>query len=865
MDAAVSATTDIGPQAAGTETTGEEILFTLVYDSAAVDGGFNGQFRLYRDAALVSTYPGYSQNILGGIAGVNNNRLGAGISVPPATPPMDIDPIQDLPAFLTGSLNEFRIYNNVLTPIEILTNLISGPDVTSVSFNGKTWNTGTNNWNTGGNWTAAGVPAVGDRATIANGGTATVSTAVPQVGALTISNGTLSIGSGGSLNVSYPIELNTGAGNTATINVTGGGVLSIGAILPDAAAGAKTINIDGGIIRPGFRSALVTPGATAVIGAGGATFDTPGTDTMNWNSDLSGSGNVTKIGTGTLILRPSNPGAGLAEQNPNFSGEVFVEEGIIDVQREHGVFGTAGSTSAGIVHMTDSTIVIHTANPIGFRKEFPADLHLTGQNVMRNMVDRPATEIRMEGSLSGDGSLEFVKPVLAEALGVDFQHRANPTGDPQNPVLFNDNSNFTGRVIFNSNWAVRFFATRQDPDQVPNNGDEVVVNTTDFPNAIVDLANAGAFLGKRGTSPNQTIRLGGVAGVANLQNPDAPIWSRLLSSIAGEGTLAPDPLDALIMYDFNDVTYEIGGASQNAVFNGRVTDVIGATFVDQVTVRKVGGNTQTFAGPNTYSGTTTVNGGTLSINGTHSRDALMIAGGELAVPAGALPVGDYTVNTGGTLGGTGSIGSEADPVNVNVVGGTVNPGASVGTLTVEGGASFNATSHFGVEISGSTVDKLIADSLNIASGAILDVLPLGNVTAGQYTIAEFGSRTGTFTLNAPAGFSVAYNANNIMLTAPNISVGVAGDYNGNGVVDAADYTYWRDRLGQNLTLPQSDPNDTDGVVTTAEYNFWKSRFGATSGSASSSLSGNQAIPEPASLALSMLAVVAWLGVYRRPQ
>jgi autotransporter-associated beta strand protein len=280
----------------------------------------------------------------------------------------------------------------------------------------------------------------------------------------------------------------------------------------------------------------------------------------------------------------------------------------------------------------------------------------------------------------------------------------------------------------------------------------------------------------------------------------------------------------------------------------------------------VGGNTQTFAGPNTYSGTTTVNGGTLLINGTHSRDALQNAypGGPMPA-ANAPPVGDYTVNAGGTLGGTGSIGSEADPVNVNVVGGTVNPGASVGTLTVEGGANFDATSQFGVEISGSTVDKLIADSLNIASGAILDVLPLGNVTAGQYTIAEFGSRTGTFTLNAPAGFSVAYNANNIMLTAPNISVGVAGDYNGNGVVDAADYTYWRDRLGQNLTLPQSDPNDTDGVVTTAEYNFWKSRFGATSGSASSSLSGNQAVPEPASLALSMLAVVAWLGVYRRPQ
>ena len=309
---------DLGPMVSSTTSTGQEVLFTLVYDPTTSTALGTGEFRIYRDGSLVGSDSGESLNILGAIAGTTENRLGSGTSDPYATAVAPAVPVKDLPALLTGSLNEFRIYNNALTPLNVLTNLITGPDATSVSFNAKTWNAATSDWNTGGNWTSTGVPAVGDRATIANGGTATVSGAVPQVGAMTISNGTLSVGSGGVLNVKYPIELNTGATNSATINVTGSGVLAVGGIIPEASTGTKTINIDGGTIRPGFKSALVGPGANTVIGAGGATFDVQGTDTISWSSDLSGSGNVTKTGTGTLVLRPSNPGLAWQKRIPIF-------------------------------------------------------------------------------------------------------------------------------------------------------------------------------------------------------------------------------------------------------------------------------------------------------------------------------------------------------------------------------------------------------------------------------------------------------------------------------------------------------------------------------------------------------------------
>ncbi len=78
--------------------------------------------------------------------------------------------------------------------------------------------------------------------------------------------------------------------------------------------------------------------------------------------------------------------------------------------------------------------------------------------------------------------------------------------------------------------------------------------------------------------------------------------------------------------------------------------------------------------------------------------------------------------------------------------------------------------------------------------------------------------------------------------------GVPGDYNGNGVVDMADYVLWRN--GGPLQNESASP----GVVDAADYTYWRSRFGATSGSGSS-LGEGSAVPEPLSLGLLAIAVV----------
>ncbi|HEX4414727.1 MAG TPA: PEP-CTERM sorting domain-containing protein [Lacipirellulaceae bacterium] len=92
-----------------------------------------------------------------------------------------------------------------------------------------------------------------------------------------------------------------------------------------------------------------------------------------------------------------------------------------------------------------------------------------------------------------------------------------------------------------------------------------------------------------------------------------------------------------------------------------------------------------------------------------------------------------------------------------------------------------------------------------------------------------------------------------IVIAPATSTGVAGDYNGNGVVDAADYVVWR------KGVPLQNEVATIGSITGEDYSAWRARFGKTFGSGASDASvagGSVPVPEPATLFLIAIGVVA---------
>jgi hypothetical protein len=74
---------------------------------------------------------------------------------------------------------------------------------------------------------------------------------------------------------------------------------------------------------------------------------------------------------------------------------------------------------------------------------------------------------------------------------------------------------------------------------------------------------------------------------------------------------------------------------------------------------------------------------------------------------------------------------------------------------------------------------------------------------------------------------------------------ITGDFNANGVVDAADYVLWKN--GGPL---QNDP--TDGVQA-ADYNVWRTNFGRTAGAGSAL--GSASVPEPAAVALLLIGAL----------
>ncbi len=80
--------------------------------------------------------------------------------------------------------------------------------------------------------------------------------------------------------------------------------------------------------------------------------------------------------------------------------------------------------------------------------------------------------------------------------------------------------------------------------------------------------------------------------------------------------------------------------------------------------------------------------------------------------------------------------------------------------------------------------------------------------------------------------------------------GVPGDYNFDGVVDAADYTVWRDSFGQTGTGLAAD-GDGDGQIDEGDYAVWKLYFGVRSDGAG----GTAAVPEPVSGGLTLILLL----------
>jgi hypothetical protein len=138
-------------------------------------------------------------------------------------------------------------------------------------------------------------------------------------------------------------------------------------------------------------------------------------------------------------------------------------------------------------------------------------------------------------------------------------------------------------------------------------------------------------------------------------------------------------------------------------------------------------------------------------------------------------------------------------------------------------------------------------------GVKMDLQSAGGMDASQVTYGWIGIR---ITNDADATGEVVgwgyETAVGVPILAGETAPGLAGDYNGDGKVDAADYVVWRKD-------PASFGGDPGG------YNTWRANFGEMLGAGSlvPADAAIQAVPEPTSfwlaLATGVAAICAFLG------
>lgn len=131
-------------------------------------------------------------------------------------------------------------------------------------------------------------------------------------------------------------------------------------------------------------------------------------------------------------------------------------------------------------------------------------------------------------------------------------------------------------------------------------------------------------------------------------------------------------------------------------------------------------------------------------------------------------------------------------------------------------------------------------------------VPLDQITNVDYQILVdvISPTTGGAGFFNAEGFNIQYEVSSA------VSPSLPGDYNGDGAVDAADYTVWRDNEGATEDGAILSGNGDGGTVGESDYQLWVSRYGDSS----TSFSAAAAVPEPSSLLCLGGAMVAmWIG------
>ncbi|EBS8190329.1 autotransporter outer membrane beta-barrel domain-containing protein [Salmonella enterica subsp. enterica serovar Hadar] len=495
-------------------------------------------------------------------------------------------------------------------------------------------------------------------------------------------------------------------------------------------------------------------------------------ENVDANSGWNGQ-SLTKTGAGTLILNAENTYTGsttisegtLIATNVEALGTGNVTDNATLEMNTGGDFDNAISGSGQVVKSGDETLTLSGAN------SYTGGTTISGGTLVASNVEALGT-----GDITDNATLEL-------STGGDFANNIGGTGSVvksgDKTLTLSGSNTYTGGTTISGGTLVVSNVEALGSGDVTDNATLELNTGGDFDNAIsgsgqvvksgdktLTLSGANSYTGgttiSDGTLVASNVEALGSGNVTDDATLELNTGGDFDNAISGSGQVVKSGDKTLTLSGANSYTggTTISGgtlvaSNVDALGSGDVTDNAtlelntGGDFANNIggtgSVVKSGDETLTLSGTNTYRGGTTISGGTL-----------------VASNVEALGTGDVTdnatleLNTGGdfdnNIGGTGSVVKSGDE-----------------TLTLSGANSYTG----GTTISGGTLVATSVDALG--SGDVTDNATLELNTGGDFDNAISGSgqvvKSGdkTLTLSGANSYSGATTISGGTLIAANVN------------------------------------------------------------------------------------------------
>jgi autotransporter-associated beta strand protein len=703
-----------------------------------------------------------------------------------------------------------------------------------VDLPADTWigNGADGNWQTAANWST--LPVAGDTLTFAGGRLASVNNfaANTSFGGLAFNSGapafTLSgnaITLGGNISNSSPntqsinlaLVLPSGAHSVTTHangDVSIGGVISGSGNLTKAGAGTLTLSATNT-----YSGGTIVNAGTLVLAKGGAAGAIRGTVTVNSAAILK---------TTVTDAVGYNVGSQIAQLNLN--GGTFDNGG-----NGNEGFRTNVALTGGAMTSTGGGSFLFTVGGYGITSLSSSTTSTISSGLLlQNSVDLPidvadgsaATDLLISGVVAGSGSA-----ITKTGAGTMTLSGANTlTGN----LTINGGTLATGLGLGNpgtntsQSSGLGDIGTSVSRTLTVNNGGTLsltggnVMGTGGSTNTLATttlVVNQGGVFqtGLNGSGTGWWNKLGPVSLNGGTIHVGSGANTTSFQGLALIGTVTVGGSAASIIDTFAASNNASNGihlgqnstASQFIVFN--VADVTGNSAADLTILAKLlntssslaasgltktGVGTLTLPAANSYSGATTINGGILNITGALNSNS-----------------GTVSVNTGGTLAGTGTVARATTVTS----GGAISPGNGgsgiAGTLTLSSGLTLDTGAVLRMDLAGTaTSDKIAVSGAFAASGTTtINLTALGGF-AGSGTYPLITGATGISAANLALGFTPPGYVCTLSASGGTLSLTITVMT----PVESWRLTYFGTTTNSGNAADNADP-DGDGLTNTHEF------------------------------------------------